>query len=412
VASSPQIDAVSWATDKGLDMGNISQSYSYFYAKEYFKKALADTSRDNQDYGKAWRAVGETMHLVADMALPPHVRNDGHGLTDGDPVEYDTPGTAIRSYYNTSWTPAIDYLRSVPVLMHALAAYTNKNFFSKDTIPIPGKTHTANGRQAYPEPDITKLTIDSSEYLVGSVDGQLVRLARKSHWYRDWELPASGYTIDPVVVREHQRILAPTIVRAAEAVLERFLPRFKVHAAIAPDPVSSGQMVVTGSITHSPTMEWPDKLIIRNGVYVSVNGAKEAVKLYSRPDLNEFSHSISVEPTDKVKVVYDLGGYVIEAEVGPVITAISPAYGHVGDTLTLTGMGFGHSQGTSTLIFNGTSQSVASWSDTEIELIAPAYGQLLVKVNGVESNAVAFRYICECPPGVDICSAPSLECAY
>ena len=72
-AVNPEISAVEWAMNEDEGAGKMdvffSQDYSYPDAKEYFKQALADKSRDNPNYGNAWRAVGETMHLVADMGL-------------------------------------------------------------------------------------------------------------------------------------------------------------------------------------------------------------------------------------------------------------------------------------------------------------------------------------------------------
>ena len=29
-------------------------------------------------FAAAWRSLGETMHLIADMSVPSHVRNDSH----------------------------------------------------------------------------------------------------------------------------------------------------------------------------------------------------------------------------------------------------------------------------------------------------------------------------------------------
>jgi hypothetical protein len=318
-AVNPEISAVEWAMNEDEGAGKMdvffSQDYSYPDAKEYFKQALADKSRDNPSYGNAWRAVGETMHLVADMGLAPHVRNDGHGLGDTDPVEGATTAAIINQYNDTNWTSTINYDQSVRGLMHELAAYTNKNFFSKDTIPVAGKTTTANGRPAYPNPSITSLTVSKSGYLEGKVDGVTVKLARQSGWYR-WGLSKNpGFVIDGAVIKDQQRILNPTIIRASEAVLERFLPRFEVRASMKQDPDSPGRYTVIGGINFKPSAEWSERLTIRNGAYVVLNGKKEAVKLVNQDDLNEFSYSITGKSGDQVQVIYDLGGYVIKSEI-------------------------------------------------------------------------------------------------
>jgi hypothetical protein len=318
-AVNPEISAVEWAMNEDEGVGKMdvffSQDYSYPDAKEYFKKALADKSRDNPNYGNAWRAVGETMHLVADMGLAPHVRNDGHGLGDADPVEGATTAAIISQYNNTNWTSSIYYNQGIKGLMHELATYTNKNFFSKDTIPVTGKTTTANGQPAYSSPSIGSLTVSKSGYLEGKVDGVTVKLARQSGWYR-WGLSKNpGYVIDDAVIKDQQRILIPTIIRASEAVLEIFLPRFEARASVKPDPDVAGRYTVIGEINLKPSAEWSERLIIRNGAYVVLNGKKETVKLVNQDNLNEFSYSITGKAGDQVQVIYDLGGYVIKSEI-------------------------------------------------------------------------------------------------
>jgi hypothetical protein len=318
-AVNPEISAVEWAMNEDEGVGKMdvffSQDYSYPDAKEYFKQALADKSRDNPNYGNAWRAVGETMHLVADMGLPPHVRNDGHGLGDGDPVEEATTAAIIRKYNNTDWTNTINYDQSVRGLMHELATYTNKNFFSKDTIPVAGKTTTANGQPAYANPGLSKLTVSKTGYLESKVDGQTVRLARQSGWFR-WGLSKNpGYVIDAAAITDQQRILTPTVIRASEAVLERFLPRFEVKASVKPDSDSAGRYLVIGGINLKPSAEWNERFIIRNGAYLVLNDKKEAVKLVNQDNLNEFSYSITGKSGDQVQVIYDLGGYVVKSDM-------------------------------------------------------------------------------------------------
>jgi YD repeat-containing protein len=54
------------------------------------------------------------------------------------------------------------------------------------------------------------------------------------------------------------------------------------------------------------------------------------------------------------------------------VTAISPAAGAVGATVTITGTGFGASQSDSVVTFDGVAATVSSWSDTQIVAIVPA----------------------------------------
>ncbi|GEM_PF-3315750 len=340
IAVNPEISALDWAMDRDQGLGAMeviySQDYSWPDAKEYFKKALADKTAGNEFYGQAWRSLGETMHLVADMAVPAHVRNDGHALNDADPLEYATGAAEVRKNNSTDWSPAINYDQSIAGLMHDLASWTNRNFFSKDTVPLAGKTTTANGQPAYPLPDMSALSVSKSGYIESYVDGQYVRQARKSFWYRMGLTKTPSYTMDNVVIGDQQRVLIPTAVRAAEAVIERFLPRFEVKASVKPE--DEGSYTVFGSITLKPNTEWPERLPIRNGAYVRIGNKKEPVKLYAADDLNQFSMTVKASVGDKIVVGYDLGGYVIESQ--PVEIQDIPARQTISATYDLTGMEF------------------------------------------------------------------------
>src|SRR3979411_1811614 len=56
----------------------------------------------------------------------------------------------------------------------------------------------------------------------------------------------------------------------------------------------------------------------------------------------------------------------------PSITSLSPASGVVGTSVTITGTNFGTSQGTSTVTFNGTSATPASWNAVSIVIPVPS----------------------------------------
>src|SRR6266478_6661497 len=64
-----------------------------------------------------------------------------------------------------------------------------------------------------------------------------------------------------------------------------------------------------------------------------------------------------------------------------------------GAPVTVTGTTFGSTQGTSTVQFNGTTGTPASWSATSIVVPVPTgatTGNIVVTVSGVASNGVAF----------------------
>ncbi len=79
--------------------------------------------------------------------------------------------------------------------------------------------------------------------------------------------------------------------------------------------------------------------------------------------------------------------------IGPAIRQLSPTSGGLGTSVTISGTGFGASQGTSTVTFNGVVATPTSWSDTQIQVPAPATsntGNVVVTVAGAASNPELF----------------------
>ncbi len=77
----------------------------------------------------------------------------------------------------------------------------------------------------------------------------------------------------------------------------------------------------------------------------------------------------------------------------PTLTATTPNAGPAGALVTLTGANFGPTQGTSTVLFNGTVAVPAAWSPTSITTPVPAgatSGVVTVVVGGLTSNGVGF----------------------
>jgi hypothetical protein len=84
----------------------------------------------------------------------------------------------------------------------------------------------------------------------------------------------------------------------------------------------------------------------------------------------------------------------------PSLTGLNPTSGLVGASVTITGANFGTTQGTSTVKFNGTAATPASWSATSIATTVPngsVTGNVVVVVGGVASNGVGFTVTVPAP---------------
>ncbi|MDR4495906.1 MAG: hypothetical protein R3B74_16120 [Nitrospirales bacterium] len=142
--------------------------WSWNDAREYYFRALTSPTKAERDenWGKTFRALGQVMHLLQDMASPAHVRNDPHlsffGFGDDDGIHDYMEKQSVSSYLGGGAIgPDPSILQQVgathsekPVSnlfdhninttglnpeatlggQSGLAEYTNANFFSDDTV--------------------------------------------------------------------------------------------------------------------------------------------------------------------------------------------------------------------------------------------------------------------------------------
>jgi hypothetical protein len=91
----------------------------------------------NNDIDKAYYGLGHILHLIEDMTVPAHSRNDPHA--GGDPYEIWGENSTKPENYN--WAENLYQRGKKPALVYAvgqafdeLAGYSNKYFFSQDSI--------------------------------------------------------------------------------------------------------------------------------------------------------------------------------------------------------------------------------------------------------------------------------------
>ena len=80
----------------------------------------------------------------------------------------------------------------------------------------------------------------------------------------------------------------------------------------------------------------------------------------------------------------------------PSITSLSPTSGVVGTSITIAGTNFGFTQGSTTVTFNGTSATPASWNAVSIVVPVPngaTTGNVVVTVSGVASSGTSFTVL-------------------
>jgi YD repeat-containing protein len=82
--------------------------------------------------------------------------------------------------------------------------------------------------------------------------------------------------------------------------------------------------------------------------------------------------------------------------VYPTLTSLTPATGHISDSITVAGTNFGATQGASTITFNGTLATPSAWGDSSTTVPVPAgatSGNIVVTVSNHASNPLAFTVI-------------------
>jgi hypothetical protein len=254
----PQVDAREWAISGPANEGLGRNEYAWDRGLEAMRDAFAavDPVEKSHLFVKAWRSLGETMHLVADMTSPAHVRNDSHpglplsafGFGETDPNLGYLKADAYESY--TSHRLVMQYgggtvdselqrqivaTRNPEELFDVIADYTQENFFSVDT--ISGVDHlgrgvtSANGQRDFPSPKLraADFRIDSGNY-VKTVNGRPVCIAHES-WLSStgWGSPQHATQMTYPCVQDQVSILVPVAIQGAMKLADWFIPKMEVN---------------------------------------------------------------------------------------------------------------------------------------------------------------------------------------
>ncbi len=182
----PNVNAIDWAITGNGGTGSKNHEYCWNNALKMYHAAMTGKGYMSQNLtifdGKeilaaAFRALGETLHTMADMGLPCHVRNDGHPTTDTDPLEDAIDTTkiydALRGVNISDLCKSNGFNWDLPPsprdMLIAVANFTNENFFSKDTIQgldeknvVVTVADTKN--HAFDRPNLNEFTVEGNTY--------------------------------------------------------------------------------------------------------------------------------------------------------------------------------------------------------------------------------------------------------
>jgi hypothetical protein len=108
-------------------------------------------------------------------------------------------------------------------------------------------------------------------------------------------------------------------------------------------------------------------------------------------------------PSDFATATFDNVSVTAGAGTGPNLSGLSPTWGSIGQSVTITGKNLGTTQGTSTVKFNGVAATPTSWSATSVMVPVPTgatTGNVVVTVSGGASNGLNFTVVSPPPSGI------------
>lgn len=232
LGENPRMDARTWALS--------ASPYSLAAGRAAVEVAAAyptGAPERQTEWAKAWRSLGECLHLLADMTVPAHVRNDAHpGFSfkqtlSGDPyedlVDADTVTRCAAGDAPESFRAAIAAAKDPAALFAAVATWVNARCFSKDTVSgrdgvTRGEVANANGQPSYPAPKLESFRFE------GGGDG--------AGWYHKRDPVSDGArrrrdgtnTVDSLVATLQSMMLVPCAVEACGRWIDLTLPRVDV----------------------------------------------------------------------------------------------------------------------------------------------------------------------------------------
>ncbi|MBI5099607.1 MAG: hypothetical protein HZB30_10260 [Nitrospirae bacterium] len=226
-----------------------SGNYSWYDVRDYFYKALTSTDKTTRDnnFADIFRGLGQAMHLVEDMSVPEHARNDGHysdayeeyvrahpSLVDSataSPIFFSMAALIQPSVYGTAAPVPIANLfdtnqydgTNISVTYNqniGLAEYANANFFSPDTIfknyPHPAKVNTTAAQVEQYARDGKR---DTVYYIQGYTSQRLAAYSYLNKWllFDQWK-----YNLDDFVYEDYASQLLPRAVGYSAGLLNYF----------------------------------------------------------------------------------------------------------------------------------------------------------------------------------------------
>ncbi len=243
----PELTAKQWAKNPFAQalydpeylatIGPVIKSPVFSNANYSWQRAIYEYVKGNRI--KAFESLGHILHLIQDMSVPEHTRENVHlSFLDKATSYYEEYAARKEESFYQSLKDKLNILHQFPLKNNLedyfdnIAFYSNNYFLSPDTIP-PSKYKLP--RVEYQDvPEINKN--GEIEYFLLSADenGNLFHLAKKN--YLDWRLQSgfAGYTLnDSKVLNDYFKRLGLKSVLTSAGVINLY---FKEIEKVKLDP--------------------------------------------------------------------------------------------------------------------------------------------------------------------------------
>jgi len=278
-----------WA-QKAAGQQSPGGSYSWQDAREYFFTALTSTtgSLREENLGQSFRALGQVMHLVADMSVPEHTRDNSHitiytiekWAEEAFNTNTETQKPFFKNYssrlthaLNNPVPPEPSLLKQVGKFVSSnnvsaqipianlydfelyaglnpsitttgpigLAEYTNANFFSRNTIFKDYNYPAESSVELYEETD--EESGKAMKFIRKIKDGELVEhLAQPNVFHKYLPIATNAYTIvNDKIYADYLEKLIPHAVGYAGALVDYFY-RGKLQVDLQPGDLTFGSV--------------------------------------------------------------------------------------------------------------------------------------------------------------------------
>jgi hypothetical protein len=318
----PRIDQLNWAID------HPENPWTWNNGTGFVRAALetADEGLRSQYMAKAYRCLGHTLHLIADMGCPAHVRDDSHPAPfsdytllehfgSPDPYEelfekiYADIDDLASEPVDDQLLPAFRSAGSVRNIAHRLASYTNEKFFTNQTIQGRGFAPQIHPEYTYSLPDLGDCSYHLPSWTFQQeVSGTKIKMC-KDLTYFWWTIPDRGYPyIDFECVKDQASVLVPQIIEAGVNTIRLFIPKLELTITTINGNSVSGWIVHTLDSVYTTPIYYNGKVDIYRKSDDKKLGTVDAVN-------GQFSGNVEVGEDDGVYARITFGDITVKSPV-------------------------------------------------------------------------------------------------